>query len=371
MREIRARIAKGSGLDITNQQIHELAARRLESILDPRTVKPQLLEQLRRGATADLPAAAPAPAVGFQESALYDSSNGFVQFMRRLLRPLLNLFMDPAPIGQAFGRVDATAQAAAEREAARERRHAEWNALQFELLQRMVTETSRVSIEMQSLALRIDSLAARVDFNDRRVRSIESTAQQVRASGRQHDQTQAVAPREAAVYASMAQTSAAPPDVSVVAAPAPMTVSGPAPPTPGEVPSDGARKRRRRRRGRRSSAPPAGAGFAAVVGDPLAAQRSADMMDAADTDQDVDDSDEPGDDEPPMPAAVEQAPEAVAGLPASVAPARFDAEPTAPQSAAAPEPFPAPEQPMPPRDEAAPAPDSPSVDTPDPGPADR
>ena len=150
MREIRARIAKGSGIDITNQQIHELAARRLEAILDPRTIKPALLEQLRRGAAAaELPATPAPPPLEVKEESLFDS------FMRRLLRPL---FATLAPILQAFRTQDAINKEAAAREAAANRRQAEWNALQFELLQRMVTETARVSIEMQSLALRIESL---------------------------------------------------------------------------------------------------------------------------------------------------------------------------------------------------------------------
>ena len=50
MRDIRARISQRSGIDLSNQQIQELAARRLEAILDPRALKPGLLDQLRRGA---------------------------------------------------------------------------------------------------------------------------------------------------------------------------------------------------------------------------------------------------------------------------------------------------------------------------------
>ena len=56
-----------------------------------------------------------------------------------------------------------------------ERRQSEWNALQYELVQRVVAETSRISIEMQALSARVESLSARVDFNDRRVRTLEST----------------------------------------------------------------------------------------------------------------------------------------------------------------------------------------------------
>ena len=44
MRDIRARIAQRQGVELSNQQIQDLAARRLESILDPRAIKPSLLE---------------------------------------------------------------------------------------------------------------------------------------------------------------------------------------------------------------------------------------------------------------------------------------------------------------------------------------
>jgi hypothetical protein len=52
MREIRSRISQRHGIELTTQQIQELAARRLEAILDPRTVKPSLLEQIRRSTSA-------------------------------------------------------------------------------------------------------------------------------------------------------------------------------------------------------------------------------------------------------------------------------------------------------------------------------
>src|ERR1044072_8471797 len=81
MREIRARIAQRSGVDLTNQQIQELASRRLEAILDPRGLKPELLEQLRRSAgerTVSVDAAPPSGAESypFDEANLYDSPNG-------------------------------------------------------------------------------------------------------------------------------------------------------------------------------------------------------------------------------------------------------------------------------------------------------
>jgi len=48
IKDIKARISQRHGIDLSAQQIQELAARRLEAILDPRTVKPGLLDQLRK-----------------------------------------------------------------------------------------------------------------------------------------------------------------------------------------------------------------------------------------------------------------------------------------------------------------------------------
>src|SRR5689334_9240304 len=102
MREIRARIAQRSGVDLSNQQIQELAARRLEAILDPRGLKPELLEQLRRSAgerTVSVDAAAPPAAepFPFDEATLYDSPNGLLRFLRKLLAPLLRMMINPTP----------------------------------------------------------------------------------------------------------------------------------------------------------------------------------------------------------------------------------------------------------------------------------
>ena len=229
MREIRARIAKGSGLDITNQQIHELAARRLEAILDPRTAKPALLEQLRRGtAASETPAPAAPPPIEVKDDSLSAS------FFQRLFRPLAALL---APLLQAFRVQDAINKEAAEREASANRRQAEWNALQFELLQRMVTETARVSIEMQSLALRIESLSTKVDFNERRVRTLENTAPPPRVPpSRQHEPVYTPPPREHPAYVPASLPPSAPADT-----PAPSLAPG-VPGASGDA-ADPARKR--------------------------------------------------------------------------------------------------------------------------------
>jgi hypothetical protein len=245
MRDIRARISTRHGIDFTPQQIQELAARRLEAILEPRHAKPALLEQMRRAAGEPIevpapPADAEAP---FDEASLYESHNGFVRALRKLLNPILKLFFNPAPIARALTAQTVRNNAAAQREAELYARQAEWNALHFEIVQRLVTEIARTSLEMQSLTLRIEALDAKVDFNERRVRAMEASPQPSRPAARQTESLETAA----AAASAGSQT----------------------PASSGENGADVGRRRRRRRRGRRSGAGPsegmAAAGSASPV----------------------------------------------------------------------------------------------------------
>ena len=237
MRDVRARIAQRSGIELSNQQIEELAARRLESILDPRTLKPALLDQIRRSASAPAERAGqppPEPAYSFEEATIYESHRGFLRFCRRLFNPLLMLLFNPVPITKALSIQARLNVEAAQREAERERRQSEWNALHYQIVQRLVTEVSRVSIELQAMSTRIESLSAKVDFNDRRVRGMEGSAHQPRPAAR---------PAEIQVAASVPASETAP-----TAEPLALVEGGQT--------SDAARRRRRRRRGRRGGGMP-------------------------------------------------------------------------------------------------------------------
>ena len=156
MREIRGRIAQRQGIDLSNQQIQDLAARRLETILDPRAIKPSLLDALRRSAGAQAQRAAEKipnePAYSFEDTTIYDSHRGLMRFMRRLLNPLLKLFFNPNPLIRALHLQAKLNVEAAERDAERDRRQTEWNALHYEIVQRLVTEVSRASLELQAQA---------------------------------------------------------------------------------------------------------------------------------------------------------------------------------------------------------------------------
>src|SRR5688572_11604459 len=92
MRQIRARIREKRGIDYTEEEIRELANVRLEKFLDPRGVRSDLIEQFRRKREATLP-----PNFKFEDSTIYDTHRGFLQFLRKLFNPILKLFFNPQP----------------------------------------------------------------------------------------------------------------------------------------------------------------------------------------------------------------------------------------------------------------------------------
>jgi hypothetical protein len=276
MREIRSRISERHGIDLTTQQIQELAARRLEAILDPRTIKPSLMDELRRasGLPADTAPAEPASDETIDESTLYQTDNGFVRALRRLLNPLLKLLFNPTAIVEALNAQTRRAREAAAREAELRRRQTEWNALHFEILRRLVTDIARVEIDNQHLAHRVESLTARVDFNERRVRGLEQNQHQSRPSSRA---------QEVPAISSVAPT------------PPPREDSPSSEHVSSEASPDGGRRRRRRRRGRRSGQPREfGPGGTPVPG--MAAAGAVDQTAEGDEFGDVGDDDAASDD---------------------------------------------------------------------------
>ena len=276
MREIRSRISERHGIDLTTQQIQELAARRLEAILDPRTIKPSLMDELRRasGLPADTIPAEPASDDTINESTLYQTDNGFVRALRRLLNPLLKLLFNPTAIVEALNAQTRRAREAAAREAELRRRQTEWNALHFEILRRLVTDIARVEIDNQHLAHRVESLTARVDFNERRVRGLEQNQHQSRPSSRAQE---------------------VPAISSVSPTPPPREDSASSEHVSSEASPDGGRRRRRRRRGRRSGQPREfGPGGTPVPG--MAAAGAVDQTAEGDEFGDVGDDDAASDD---------------------------------------------------------------------------
>ena len=196
MEQIRARIRDKRGVDYTEQQVRELAAVKLDQFLDPGKVRSDLVDQYRRiaeEASADAAGDPPArpPAFEFDGDTIYRSSRGVVggvvYAIRRLLRPVLKLFFNPTPIVHALHTQQLINQQhsdyfqwtvnRSEQIAAKLNARAELDALTFELLNNLVVEMTRLSVDVKNHKMRVESIAGRLDFDERRARALESVVE--------------------------------------------------------------------------------------------------------------------------------------------------------------------------------------------------
>src|SRR5882757_6676976 len=171
MEQIRARIREKRGVDYTEQQIRELAAVKLEKFLDPRGVRSNLLDQFKA-----LPPYEPPdlPNYAFEDQTLFESHRAPIQWIRKLLMPLLKLLFNPNPLIQALHIQSRLNTMNAEREARRESERRGKDQLYYELIHNLVLETTRMGIEVKNLKMRLESVSSRLEFNERRARALES-----------------------------------------------------------------------------------------------------------------------------------------------------------------------------------------------------
>jgi len=162
MKQIRARIREKRGVDYTEEEIRELANVKLETFLDPRGVRSDLLEQYRRKRESS---AAPRN-YGFEDSTIYMSSRPILRFFRRMLNPVLKLFFNPNPVIEALHIQSKLNDSY---------NHSE--SLYYELIHNLVLETTRLSIEVKNLKMRVESMSSRLDFDERRARALEGVVQ--------------------------------------------------------------------------------------------------------------------------------------------------------------------------------------------------
>ena len=319
MEQIRARVREKRGVDYTEEEIRELADVKLDRFLDPRRVRSDLLDHFRkRSRPAEAPAPIP-PAVletvsaprRFDPDDVYRSSRGGVgrvlHAVRRMLKPVLKLFINPGPMLESLrtvsGHADATNKAletmnhslndalntlnrALALHEERNRRRAELDVLMYEVLNNLVVEMTRLAIDVKNHRMRVESVAARLDFDERRARALEQIVQ-------------FRTPSAGGGSAAANEGSAGAPDGG------------------GE---DGApeKRRRRRRRGRRRSGGAAAADAApadAPAGEPANATQAA----GADGGPAADAAGEPAD--APRSPGADGGPAADAGSPADAAPA--------------------------------------------------
>jgi hypothetical protein len=242
MKQIRGRIAEKRGVDYTEDQIRELASVRLEKFLDPKNLRSDLLEQFRRSRPAiSVDSAAFEAPYAFDDQTLFTSHRGPLRFIRRLLMPILKLFINPNTLNQILYTQSQFNVDMLKRDATRRIERAEWNALYYEVLHNLVLETTRTGIEMKNLRMRVESLSSRLDFSERRVRALEGVVQYRPEAMRPRERRETLP--EPAAGAATEGVVADEADAAMTLAPAGRTAEG-----------DGtARRRRRRRRGRRGS----------------------------------------------------------------------------------------------------------------------
>src|SRR5438046_2278440 len=96
MEQIRARIREKRGVDYTEQQLRELAAVKLEKFLDPRGMRSDLLQRFKeRQPQYEKPVL---PLYTFEDTTIYETHRGILEWMRKLLNPILKLLFNPNPI---------------------------------------------------------------------------------------------------------------------------------------------------------------------------------------------------------------------------------------------------------------------------------
>jgi len=162
MEQIRARIREKRGVDYTEAQIRELATARLEKFLDPGpgTVRADLLQEfLKKRAATDVDELT---GEDVDETVLFETHRPWLRAVRRILRPILKLFLNT----KALAALSAPSKAEVSRRAL--------DRLTFELMHNMVVEMTRLSIEVKNLTMRVESMQSRLEFNERRARALES-----------------------------------------------------------------------------------------------------------------------------------------------------------------------------------------------------
>ena len=191
MEQIRARIKEKRGEDYTEEQVRELANVQLERFLDPGKVRSDLVEHYRRRQAEKLKLPPTPDSFDFDPDIIYRSSRGvagkLLYGVRKLLSPLLKLVFNVQPIVHALhvqreinlkqaefiDTISRLFDLSGSRLSARE----EIDALNYEIMNNLVVEMTRLSIEMKNHRMRVESIAGRLDFNERRARALEGAVQ--------------------------------------------------------------------------------------------------------------------------------------------------------------------------------------------------
>ncbi len=265
MRQIRARIRDKRGADYTEAEVRELASVKLDRFLDPRAVRSDLLGHFKRQhqpAPLFLAGEEFPPEYTFDPDLTLGSARDLprriLRGIRKLLSPLLKLFVNMGAITHPLHLQPAINTKHRElfaRVSQRLQTRDELDALNFEMFNNLVVETTRLGIEVKNLRMLVESLSTRLDFDERRARALEGVVQYRPGT----PLAPPPAPAPAAIPAGADDAESA----------APAAAGG----APGTDPGDGrGPRRRRRRRGRRrgglEGGQPGAPGVSPAAGEP-------------------------------------------------------------------------------------------------------
>jgi len=187
MRQIRAPHQREARRGLHGAGDQGTGERQARAVLDPRALRSDLLAHYRvQRPPQGLPTLPPHPTTyAFDEDTLYTSHRGPLRWVRRLLNPLLKLFFNPNPLIQVLhlqGEINdyqlrQYAQQFDRHQPAPGPRRDELDGLNYEVLNNLVLELTRLGIEVKNLKMRVESLSTRLDFDERRARALEGLVQ--------------------------------------------------------------------------------------------------------------------------------------------------------------------------------------------------
>ena len=189
MEQVRTRIQANRDDDASDAPDREQADSKAAQLLDPGGARSALAGRPPHEKAA--PAPSPSESFDFDEDTIYRSSRGAVggvlYGIRKLLSPLLKFFFNIQPVSHALAvqsRINAQQAAFDDRVArlfdmssSRLASREEIDKLNHRVMNDLVAEMTRVSVEMKNHRMLVESVAARLDFLDRQARAKESGAE--------------------------------------------------------------------------------------------------------------------------------------------------------------------------------------------------
>ena len=154
MAEIRERIAEKKRGLYTDEEIREIAERKLEAVLETRQFNPDFLKDFKTKSEVWN--------YTFNPETIYKTSRGgvggFLGTIRGVLKPIQKLFWNPTPMIAALSR------------------QSDLNQYTAQMLHNLTLELTRLNLEVQELRARLKQTDAALDELRKRERALESLA---------------------------------------------------------------------------------------------------------------------------------------------------------------------------------------------------